>query len=105
MRQGSFKEDFPYFQTTLQSKPAFAAAHNNLGIAFGQSGDHERALEHFREAVRLDFDYTEAKDNSTYTLEQAGNSKSNRSGSAPAEPTQDDGRRVSQSRNILRGKR
>ena len=41
-------------QTAIRIEPEFAAAHNNLGIVYMDCGEMERAMERYREALRLD---------------------------------------------------
>jgi Flp pilus assembly protein TadD len=43
--------------------PANANAHNGLGIALFQLGEHEKAVEQFSEAVQIDPAYAEARQN------------------------------------------
>lgn len=41
-------------QSTLSREPESAVTHANMGWTFLEGGDHRRALEHFRESLRLD---------------------------------------------------
>ena len=43
--------------------PAYAAAHNALGIALARTGDRAGAIEHFERAVEIEPDYLEARQN------------------------------------------
>ena len=43
--------------------PAYAAAHNALGIALARTGDRAGAIEHFQRAVEIEPDYVEAREN------------------------------------------
>ncbi|HEX2466382.1 MAG TPA: tetratricopeptide repeat protein [Thermoanaerobaculia bacterium] len=43
--------------------PAYAAAHNALGIALVRAGDRAAAIEHFQRAVEIEPDYLEARQN------------------------------------------
>ena len=47
----------------IRIDPASALAHNNLGSALVARGDRDRAIEHFREALRLDPDMAAARRN------------------------------------------
>lgn len=43
--------DSKYFNMLIEPKYELAVAHANLGIAFGQKGQNERAIEHYKEAL------------------------------------------------------
>src|SRR5206468_5432014 len=45
------------FEQVLRRGGKVSFVHNNLGIVFQQRGDHQRAVEQFREAIRLQPDY------------------------------------------------
>jgi tetratricopeptide (TPR) repeat protein len=45
------------FLEVLRQGGKVAFVYNNLGIVYQQRGDHPRALEHFRQAIRLQPDY------------------------------------------------
>jgi Flp pilus assembly protein TadD len=47
----------------LRLDPKNVEAHNNLGILFYQLGNTERAIGHFREALRINPGYTDAREN------------------------------------------
>ncbi len=47
-------------------------AHNNLGVALGARGEHDAALEHYREAVRIKPNYADAHDNLGSVLRSEG---------------------------------
>ena len=40
----------------LDVEPSFAAAHNNLAIAFLENGDHHSAMEHCDRAIEIGYD-------------------------------------------------
>jgi len=46
------------FRRVLQDGGKVAFVFNNLGIVFQQRGEHQRAIDQFREAIRLQPDYT-----------------------------------------------
>jgi tetratricopeptide (TPR) repeat protein len=56
----------------LASVEHYAKLHNNLGIALGQVGRTQEAIEHLEEALRIEPDYAEAHCNLGMALWQAG---------------------------------
>jgi len=46
------------FQRVLQDGGKVSFVYNNLGIVFQQRGEHQRAIDQFREAIRLQPDYS-----------------------------------------------
>jgi tetratricopeptide (TPR) repeat protein len=51
------------YKATIAGNPSCWMAHNNLGLWYDDHGDLERAIAHFREAIRLKDDYAEAHNN------------------------------------------
>jgi protein O-GlcNAc transferase len=58
--QGRYREALPLYGRVLARQPAFAEAHNNIAIAYAQTGNLDQALIHFREAIRIRPDYRAA---------------------------------------------
>lgn len=56
------------FRKAIQLRPAFAEAHNHLGLALIQTGGDDEAIKEFREAIRLNPHYAEAHENLGATL-------------------------------------
>jgi len=56
------------FRKAIQLRPAFAEAHNHLGLALIQTGNDDEAIKEFREAIRLNPNYAEAHENLGATL-------------------------------------
>lgn len=48
------------YRRALESDPAYAPAHYNLGVAAAEAGNNEQALEYYKTAVRLHPRYAEA---------------------------------------------
>ena len=63
----------PVCGATLELKPDYAEAHNNLGIALVQQGRFEEALAHYGQALRLNPAYAEAHANRTLAWLASGN--------------------------------
>ena len=62
------------FREALRLQPDYAAAWNNLGLAYGNAGDPQRALECFRRAVAADPALVLAAVNLAIALAQTGSS-------------------------------
>jgi tetratricopeptide (TPR) repeat protein len=56
------------WQDTLPKNPQSWLAHNNLGTALFKAGKLQEAIEHYKQALRLKPDYTEAQKNLTRLL-------------------------------------
>jgi tetratricopeptide (TPR) repeat protein len=54
LRAGRLAEAETAFRTVIAQGGALAFVHNNLGLAYQQQGQHEQAVEQFREAIRKD---------------------------------------------------
>jgi tetratricopeptide (TPR) repeat protein len=68
----SYKDLEILYRDTLARNPEAVMAHNNLGQFLGNKGDHTEALEHLKEAVRIDPDFTEAQYNLGTSLSMLG---------------------------------
>jgi tetratricopeptide (TPR) repeat protein len=55
------EEGYSTIKEALLQDPENPATHTNIGWAMLQHGDHNKALEHFREALKLDPNYAYAK--------------------------------------------
>ncbi|QDU70616.1 tetratricopeptide repeat protein [Mucisphaera calidilacus] len=60
------------FEYARELMPANAAPHNNLGLVHEQTGELDRAVEHFRQAISLDADNIEYRANLARTLVRRG---------------------------------
>jgi tetratricopeptide (TPR) repeat protein len=56
----------------VAAKPSFAPAHYNLGLAWGQTGDLEKATAEFRRAIELDRDFAPAHSRLGVALRRKG---------------------------------
>jgi hypothetical protein len=63
LERGQFADAAARFRAALPEMAGSAELQNNLGVALASMGDVRGALDHFREAVRLDPDFTEARQN------------------------------------------
>ena len=85
LAHGEVDEAIRQFQTALSREPdnsggrdsaglraAYANTHNNLGAAYGRKGMHDRALEQFEAAIRLNPSLAEAHFNRGNALMQKG---------------------------------
>jgi protein O-GlcNAc transferase len=57
LKAGSLDEAESAFRAVIEQGGELAQVHNNLGIVYQMRGQHERAVEEFREAARIDGDY------------------------------------------------
>lgn len=62
-RNTLYRDDVLLWSDTVQKSPNKGRPHNNLGHAYVQRGDWDRAIEEFRTAARLDPDYVLAQQN------------------------------------------
>ncbi|MGY8689288.1 MAG: tetratricopeptide repeat protein, partial [Verrucomicrobiales bacterium] len=51
---GKYAEARTHLENAVKLEPDFSEAHNNLGTVFAATGELEKALHHFNEAVRAD---------------------------------------------------
>ena len=63
------------FKRAVELKPDWAAAHNNLGFAYGSLGKWKDAIDEHKEAIRLKPDYAGAHFNLGYAYLNSGNKK------------------------------
>ena len=61
-------------KTTSSAGPApgYAAAHNNLGIAYANKHEYDKAEASYRQAIQVHPDYAEAHNNLAIVLTQSG---------------------------------
>ena len=59
----AYADEFTLYSTTVERNPQCWMAHNNLGLWYAGSGDPEKAIAHFREALRLKGNYAAAHNN------------------------------------------
>ena len=62
MRMGRPAEAVPHYQATLRQHPGLAMVHHNLALALAQSGRISEAIAHDEEAIRLQPDFTAARE-------------------------------------------
>jgi len=60
---GELKQAAEAWQIVLERDPGNVKAHNELGVVYARAGLLDRAIAHFRDAVRLDADYEAARRN------------------------------------------
>jgi len=60
IKLAQFAEAIPPLESAIEIMPTDADAHYQLGLAYQGMGEHEKALDHFLEAVRFVPDFTEA---------------------------------------------
>lgn len=72
MRAEKLDEAIQNFELATLLDPDFAWAYNNLGVAVGRKGDHERAENLYRTAVRKDLRYVAAYNNLAALLRRLG---------------------------------
>jgi tetratricopeptide (TPR) repeat protein len=63
IESGNLDKAFIACEVAIQNAPNFAAAYNYLGLVYQAMGQLEEALAAYREANRLDPEFSEAKDN------------------------------------------
>ena len=52
-----------YFYRALKLNPGSAEINNNLGVALFYKGNNAEALAHFKEALKIDPDFMDARNN------------------------------------------
>ena len=68
----TYADEPTLYRATLERNPAAWMAHNNLGLWYRNHGEPAKALEHYREALRLRKDYPQAHNNLGILLEDRG---------------------------------
>jgi tetratricopeptide (TPR) repeat protein len=68
----TYADEPTLYQATLESNPGSWMAHNNLGLWYKNHGEPEKALAHYREALRLRQDYPQAHNNLGVLYEDRG---------------------------------
>jgi len=63
LRNGAYRSEVTLWQETALRSPGKARVHNNLGYAYYRSGQFERAIPEYREALRIDPDFALARGN------------------------------------------
>jgi Tfp pilus assembly protein PilF len=59
----TYADEFTLYSTTIERNPECWMAHNNLGLWYEGGGDAQKAIAHFREAIRLKEDFAPAHNN------------------------------------------
>jgi Tfp pilus assembly protein PilF len=62
MDQGKMDEAAAEYRAALRSKPGSPEIHSNLGAVLALQGQQQQAMEEFNEALRLDPNFTQAKE-------------------------------------------
>ena len=70
--QGRFDEPIRLLRRTLELKPNYPEAHNNLGIALKEQGDLTAAIDSYNKALQLKPNYPEAHYNLAIALKKQG---------------------------------
>jgi tetratricopeptide (TPR) repeat protein len=60
-QQGRFEEAINHWEQALQSKPDYAEAHYNLGVALEEVGRAQEAIGHYEQALRIKPDFVQAQ--------------------------------------------
>ena len=67
-----YHDNITLYQTTLAANPACWMAYNNLGVNLARAGQLPAAIEHYRQALRLKDNYSEAHNNLGNALVRMG---------------------------------
>ena len=67
-----FNEGMNSFKKALKIKPDYVEVHNNMGIAFKDQGDQEKAIKSFKQAIEIKPDFYEAYNNIGVVLKDQG---------------------------------
>ena len=70
LKRGELGEAIKHYRQALRINPAYAQAHNDLGVALLREGKLTGATEHFCQALRLGYDL--AQKNLTVALARLG---------------------------------
>jgi tetratricopeptide (TPR) repeat protein len=68
----TYADEPTLYQATLAANPESWMAHNNLGLWYKNHGDPDKALAHYKEALRLRKDYPQAHNNLGVLYEDRG---------------------------------
>ena len=69
---GRYQEALPQLEALIQDRPGYADVHNMLGVSHHHVGQWARAERAFREALKLNAEYTEAAMNLAVLLNDTG---------------------------------
>jgi hypothetical protein len=72
MQTQVWRDHFTLFSNAVYVNPRSALAHNNLGFWYSQHGESEAAMFHFRQAIAVDPQYSDAYENLASYLYGAG---------------------------------
>jgi tetratricopeptide (TPR) repeat protein len=67
-----YRDQVALWQDTLKRNPASWMAHNNIGMAYNERGEIDRALTHYGDAIRLKPDFAPARYNRGIVLFKRG---------------------------------
>jgi protein O-mannosyl-transferase len=68
----TYADEPTLYMATLESNPGAWMAHNNLGLWYRNNGEPDKALQHYKEALRLRKDYPQAHNNLGILYEDRG---------------------------------
>jgi tetratricopeptide (TPR) repeat protein len=71
-RNSVWKSRTSLWQDTVSKSPGSARAHNNLGVAYKEEGQRNKAMEHYRAALVLEPDYARAHNNLGVAYKEEG---------------------------------
>jgi protein O-mannosyl-transferase len=71
----TYEDAHTLYTATLEGNPQCWMAHNNLGTWYKNHGDSQRAVAHYREALRLRKDYAQAHNNLGISSEESGDTE------------------------------
>jgi protein O-mannosyl-transferase len=73
LQSRTYADEPTLYRATLERNPGCWMAHNNLGLWYRNHGEPGKALEHYKEALRLRKDYPQAHNNLGILYEDQGN--------------------------------
>jgi Flp pilus assembly protein TadD len=73
LQSRTYADEPTLYQATLERNPGCWMAHNNLGLWYRNHGEPDKALGHYKEALRLRKDYPQAHNNLGILYEDQGN--------------------------------
>ncbi|MDY6951424.1 MAG: tetratricopeptide repeat protein, partial [Thermodesulfobacteriota bacterium] len=71
-RNEVWRDELSLWKDCVEKSPGLARPHNNLGLALAKQGKNEEAIDHYREALRIDPDSEKAHNNLGLALESQG---------------------------------